>query len=140
MAELFTITFELFSLISRGVSLYGDAINPLDTRATLRGLSRELEMERAKFENTCEYILEEVVPSQVVKTLVGGEGWNEPTLQDALKRCFCPAVAKAFMEAVDTLHLTLRGLSKDLGLEDNHQVCILTDPQTCPPDLQYARS
>jgi hypothetical protein len=109
----------IFPLILQGLSFYVDL---KDSRTNLRRLVRDLEMERVKFQNTCEYILEDVVPAQVGQKIASGEGIENATLQDALLRCFRPSVATVFNEAVFDLCTTLRGLSEDLGLENNHLV------------------
>jgi len=112
----------IFPLLLQGLSFYTNAIALKDSRKNLRCLVRDLKMEQAKFKNTCEYILEDVVPAQVGQKIASGEGIDNATLQDALLRCFRPSIASVFNEAMYDLCTTLRGLSKDLGLENNHLV------------------
>ncbi|KAF8244378.1 hypothetical protein K440DRAFT_636134 [Wilcoxina mikolae CBS 423.85] len=124
--EVAGVVLAIFPLVIQAFAFYDDASKLKGSKMLLRRLVRDLEMERVKFQNTCEYILEDIVPAQVVRTLISGEGWEDVILQDALLRCFRPAVVTVFIEALYDLLTTPQGLNDDLGFGINH----LRDPRS----------
>jgi hypothetical protein len=87
-----------------------------DYEGVLVRVVQELKREKAKFENTCEFLLEGVLlPEQLVK-LLDGKGWKDPQFQEELEMCLRPNAARAFTDAVMDLRKSLNGLMIGLSV------------------------
>jgi len=126
------LALAIFPLVVRGLAFYLDAAQKVKEiykyEGVLKRLVRELEMERSKFENTCAVLLEGMVSAEQLATLVSGEGWKDPNLQNGLERCLGLNAAKSFTEAVAALNSLLDSLRKGIGLDENSQVPRFASP------------
>jgi hypothetical protein len=119
------LVLTVFPLIVQSLSFYINARNYASgNQESLNYLVRELQTQREIFQDTCEKFLDQIFPTQVVSTLIGGVGWNDRALQDALRRCLNPDAADAFTNAVEEFFSILKCLSDNLGLGNNYLVCI----------------
>ncbi|KAF8244015.1 hypothetical protein K440DRAFT_636555 [Wilcoxina mikolae CBS 423.85] len=87
-------------------------------RRVLKRLVRELKMEKCKFGNTCENLLDGMpsVSAEEAKSLIEGKGWEDAEFQAKLEKHLGPRSAGAFTEAVEAMNLSLEGLSEKIGL------------------------
>ncbi|KAF8539020.1 hypothetical protein BDD12DRAFT_925468 [Trichophaea hybrida] len=93
-------------------------------RRVLKRLVRELKMEKCKFGNTCENLLDGMssISAEEVKTLIEGEGWENTKFQDKLKKQLGSQSACAFTEAAKEMNSSLQELGEKIGLhEHNHE-------------------
>jgi hypothetical protein len=127
--EVTGLALATFPIVVKGVSFYLDAATKVkeirNYEGVLERLVRQLEMEKTKFENTCEFLLEAVLPADRVAALVGGDlkAWEDSDFQDALAQCLRTNTATAFTKAVAALNMSLRRLVERIGLDENRQVC-----------------
>jgi hypothetical protein len=128
--EVAGLALAIFPLVVKGLGVYLDAAQKIkdvkDYKKVLRPLVRQLEMEKCKFVNTCEILLEGMVLAGKIETLVRGTGWDKPEVQDILWERLRPTQAKAFVDAVGALTSHLQELRDEIGLVEGKLVCMLT--------------
>ena len=90
----------------------------------MRDLLRALEMEKVKFEVSCEEILYEIVDTQDLDRLLqapGGPEWQRPDLQSALENCLGRSL-KVYMAAIAEMRATLEIFTHKLDLHGGSKV------------------
>ncbi|KAF8534716.1 hypothetical protein BDD12DRAFT_895321 [Trichophaea hybrida] len=99
--EVAGLALAIFPLVVKGLGVYLDATQKIkdvkDYKKVLRPLVRQLEMEKCKFVNTCEILLEGMVLAEEVDT------------------------SKAFVDAVGALTSHLQELGNEIGLVEGKQ-------------------
>jgi hypothetical protein len=100
-----------FPILVQGLDFYNSGIRRTtelkNYRRVLKRLVRELKMERCKFGNTCENLLDGMpsISAEETKMLIEGRGWGDAKFQDKLEKHLGPRSAAAFIEAVEVMHL-----------------------------------
>jgi len=119
-----------FPILVQGLDFYNSGIRRTtelkNYRRVLKRLVRELKMERCKFGNTCENLLDGMpsISAEETKMLIEGRGWGDAKFQDKLEKHLGPRSAAAFIEAVEVMNASLQGLSKEIGLHGQEMVLV----------------
>jgi hypothetical protein len=94
-----------------------------DYKRVLRRLVRDVFIEKQKFENACEILLEGIVSTSNMEILISGMGWDNPDFQGRLQARLRPKAVGIFVETVDALNSSLQDLSDQLELNQDLEVC-----------------
>ncbi|KAF8542788.1 hypothetical protein BDD12DRAFT_333858 [Trichophaea hybrida] len=120
------LALAIFPLVVNGLGCYLDGIRKIkqakNYRGVLKRLIRNFEMEKIKFQNTCEFFLGGMVSAKEMEDLVSGVGWNRPEFQCVLLGRLRENAADAFIAAVEALTESLQELGKDLGFDEDQKV------------------
>ncbi|KAF8537861.1 hypothetical protein BDD12DRAFT_199079 [Trichophaea hybrida] len=113
--EIANLTLSIFPLVLKGLDFYLQLAPKMkeikDYQEVLVCVVRELKLKKARFENTCEFLLEGVLwPEQLAK-LLDGNGWSDLQFQEVLEMCLRPNAAQAFTDAVTDLRKPLNDLA-----------------------------
>ncbi|KAA8909949.1 acyl transferase/acyl hydrolase/lysophospholipase [Sphaerosporella brunnea] len=104
--EVAGLSLAVFSFIVRDLSFFQNA-------SSVKNNVRRLEMERVRFRNTCQRLLEGLVPPEDVDKLL--EGWDDRVFHEALQSRL-PAHSRDFLAAATKLLFQLQSLRDVLGL------------------------
>ncbi|KAA8901720.1 hypothetical protein FN846DRAFT_908903 [Sphaerosporella brunnea] len=111
------LALAIFPVIVQGVSFYVDGTRKIrdvmDHRRKAKKLLRRLEMEKVKFENTCEFFLD--ITTEEMASLVDGVDW-EKTIHERLP----DKEARVFLDAESELAEHLKELRDGLGLNEEY--------------------
>lgn len=128
MAEVAGIVMAALPLVVEGLRLYVKGIETIKRwwkyAKVLKHLIRKLEMEKAKFENTCTELLYNLVGERELEILLGNPGgcsWREKSLQASLRGRLGPSF-NVFLEAVMDLSDTVKEFTEKLDLGDDGKV------------------
>jgi hypothetical protein len=93
----------------------------LHYKLLLKEFIRELDMENAKFINTCENLFEDTSPEDLSKLLSepAPEIWKSAAIQAKLKSRLRPACIRQFTEAAESLNIALEKLKGKFPKEDD---------------------
>ncbi|KAF8246825.1 hypothetical protein K440DRAFT_644329 [Wilcoxina mikolae CBS 423.85] len=75
-------------------------------------------MEKVKFENTCELLLEGMVSAEKMKYLVSGRDWEEDEFQDLLRQRLRPQDIQTIIGAMEELRTYLQELVDRIGADN----------------------
>lgn len=128
MAEVVGFVMAVLPLVVEGLRLYVNGIETIKKwwryAKVLQHLIRKLEIEKAKFENTCTELLYNLVGEREFELLLknpGGDCWRQKSLQASLQRRLGPSF-KVFLQAVMDMSETVEEFAEKLDLGDNGQV------------------
>lgn len=123
------LALAVFPLVVGGIQFYADGARTIKEmwrpERALNALTRELEMEKCKFENTCTLLLEDMVSNSHLILLMerpGGPLWGADDLQQKLKSRLRPAAAQCYMEAIEALVFTLQTLQDKFKMNKDEKV------------------
>ncbi|KAF8252528.1 hypothetical protein K440DRAFT_644722 [Wilcoxina mikolae CBS 423.85] len=129
--EIAGLALAIFRLVITGITLYRDAAAKIKDlhhyETVLKQLVRQLDIEKLKFENTCAFLLEGILPADQVAALVEGDisRWNDPNFQNELGKCLRVGAATAFTRSVEALNQFLQGLIDEIGFDEYLQPTLL---------------
>jgi hypothetical protein len=132
-------------LIISAIEHYREGLEPFKIWARYRrelGLLRDvLDMETAKLLNTCEQLLQSIVPQAELHELIthpGGPQWQDPILQDKLKELLAWSYT-SFISALGEIKDTLDELHEKFDLKGiEGKVC--TAPAALHPLTEWLRA
>ena len=118
--EVAGLALAIFPVVIQSLQFYAKSLQETKKwwrySMVARGLLRDLEMERTKFENSCEELLFEVADSAELNLLLAhpnGPQWQETHLQIALKSRLGKSFS-VFLETVTAIQDTLQDLQARL--------------------------
>lgn len=130
------LALAVFPIVVGGLKFYADGARTIKDmwryEGTLKSISRELGMEKCKFENTCTLLLEDVLSDSHLTHLMenpGGPLWGADDLQETLKSRLRPATVPRYLEAIEALALALKNLQDEFGLGEADKVYLI--PNLC---------
>jgi hypothetical protein len=134
--EMAGLALGIFPIVVSGLQFYADGARTIKDmwrpEITLRDLSRELRMEKCKFDNTCKLLLGHLMVSDSHLALLmenlGGALWSADDLQKKLKDNLGEDTTHQYMEAMETLTLSLQRLQYELRLNNNDKVRLILYP------------
>lgn len=121
------IALAVFPLVVKGLAVYLDGVKTCKDivrwRTGMKCLIRELNTESVIFRNTCNVVLEGVLPLADVSRLMNGGNWDDHYVR-ALEESLGEHNTQAFVGEVKELCSVLQELKIELGLEENAKVDI----------------
>ncbi|KAF8539036.1 hypothetical protein BDD12DRAFT_839770 [Trichophaea hybrida] len=127
--EITGIALAIFPIVLNGLTALHEFAGKIkylkDYKKVLRRLVRDVIIEKHKFENTCEILLEGIVSAPDIDTLISGMGWDNPVFQEKLETRLRPKAAGIFVKTVDALNSGLQELKDQLALDQQHEPALL---------------